>query len=560
MFKILKKLLTLSLIISFSNCYAEITESQLKANTEKLDKIVIEAMQKLGVPGATYAVTKNGKIIHTSCFGTTTLGKNEPITKDTLFPLASMSKNVTGFLVGALVEAGKIKFEDKVRKYLPDFFAGNEDVSGKMTIRDLISFRSGFKPYVAEFMLTAGYPKDKIISSLKYFKQFPGSFQKTYSYQNVIFGIVGDVLEKATGEKYEDLVQKYIFDKLNMSNASAIPLKYDQSFFGYFKYRCGRFKDDCKQQGFFKAISGFFKSILGHKNKHATSCHSKYDGKMEILPYSEAVFQVFPATSGVSFSAEDLEKWMAVISGKGSYNGTQIVSPQMFKELTTKATKIVNIKDTDRYFPVDRIERESFGYGVGAFVCQYNDNGKNAHPIIFHTAGMYGTTAFYAADLNDGFSIAIACNYGGNSQTMFAEYVVLTFLDICYNFKKKDWIQFELDEKAKENTDRMREYAEIKERNIGAMAEPENYVGTYTSDIYGDVNITLKNNELFLDNGIKKTKLDHVNRDIFEFPWRNMAPYFDVHAFASFARSNSGKFESLRISCFAEEDTEFKRK
>ena len=561
MIKFFKKIL-ISFVLSCSIIsHSEITDKQLKNYTEKLDKLVIKAMKQFEIPGATYVISRKNKIIHEASFGFTDFNKKKEVEDDTLFPLASLSKNVAAFLVGALVDDGVLKFEDKVRKYLPSFFLWSEEISNEMTIQDLISFGSGFKHFSGDTLFCSGYSKEKILAAFKYLKPKPGEFRTTYAYQNVIFGMVGDVIQNATGELYEDLVQKYIFDKLKMNDSSAIPLEYEESFFGYVKYRTSRFAHESKKLGFFKASIDFLKSIFSHKTKKCVSQHSKYENTVEILP-KVGFFHKFPSTCGISFSAKDFGKWIAMVSGGGSYNGVQIVSPQTFKKLTSKMVEVKNIRDDDSTFPKERISRQNFNYGMGTFIANYGDNGKHEKPIIFHMGGIYGASAFFAADLKDDISIGVICNLGGVSHTQFTERIVFQFLDLCLNFSDIDWIQYEIDEKEKMQNMQMEYYTNLKDSNVAAMDKAEYYVGTYTSSIYGDVTITLENDELFLSNGIKKTKLKHVNRDMFEFPCKDMMfSYHNTKEYAMFSRSNPGnKFDSLNVSCFHEQKNQFKRK
>ena len=560
-YKFLINWLICSLLCCSTLCYGSISDEQVKESTKKLDKIIVEAMEKLNIPGAAYTVVRGDKIIKKACFGSTLFTQKSPVTEDTLFPISSLTKNFTAILVGILVDEGKISFDDKVRKYLPDFFVGSEEISKEFTIRDLISMRSGFKHFSAESLFSANYPRRKIIDALKYVKQNPGGFRKDYGYQNIIFGIVGDVLEKATGERYEDLVQKYIFDKMGMTESAAIALEYETSMLGYLKYRVSRFNHDCEKLGFFNATIEFFKSIANHKNKKIVTSYLR-DGEGLCPAAQIGYFNKFPATSGISLSVDDLAKWMSMLSCKGMYNGTQIVSNKTFTELTSKMVDITNLKDEDQTFAKERMAKEHRAYCMGHFTCLYGDLGKNERPIFFHMGGVYGANAYFALSFGDNLSIGVVCNLGGTANSLFPQYMTFQFLDLCFNFAKVDWVQHELTNRADVSKKQAEFHDKLKDSNLAPMEPSENYVGTYTCDMYGDFDVILENNELFLSNGIKKAKLKHVNRDIFEFPSNEM--YFNYYNntkhYAFFNKDESGKIGALHITCFDEGKSIFTRK
>ncbi len=537
-------------------------EEKVKQAIDKLIPIIKDGLEKTNIPGGYLVVTQKNKIICVVSFGNTTIASNnpKPIDNNTVFPVSSISKNITAFLVGALVDDGKIKWEDKVRKYDKDFFLHSEELSAELTIQDLISHCSGFKHFSADSLWSGQYPCNKIVDSFKYLNQKPGVFRKYYGYQNVIFGLVGNILEKATGEKYEDLVQKYLFDKMDMNDSSAIDLKYETSKIGHMKYLTSRFKHDMNKNGFFSTTWNFIKSIFTFKSKNISLSHSRYmDNIYQVDP--NGYFHVFPATAGLAFSANDFAKFVQMVLNGGVYNNKTIVTRETFKKITSKITEINNIKDDDLTFKKERFPRKDMSYGIGTFITQYGDNGKNTRKVIFHMGGACGAASFYIVSPEDDIGVGCVVNLGGVSHTLFAEYMCNNFLDLYFGFKGIDWVQAELDRK---NT--MDQKKKLFENDVKKVLSPmrhiNEYVGTYTSDIYGDINVTLnKDNKLFLSNGIKSTELQHINGNIFKFPSKNMLnSYFDSDEYVAFRNDQFNNIDSFYISCFSEGNTIFKRK
>ena len=556
-------------------CFAGISEEKLKQCSKDLEIVVQRAMKELCVPGAAFIVVKGDKIIHKACFGKTEesftfdernsriIKKNEnptsesDVSEDTLFPLSSLSKNITAILACILVDEGIISFDDPVRKYLPDFFIANEDISSKCTIKDLLSHRCGIKHFSSNSLWSAGYDKDKIIRSLRFIKKV-GGFRKKYGYQNVVFGIVGDVFEKATGMKYEDLVQKYIFNKMNLQNTSSIPLMYEKGFFPYLKYKISRFKDDYKKFGFFKTVSILIKDVFSHKSKKISRNMSLYDGKINILELND-FYHILPATSAIAMSINDVGEWLKMLVGNGKYKETRIISEKNFNEATSQIIELKDLKDDNLLFPSNRMS--NIHYGMGFFSADYSDNGKNKRRIMFHMGGIYGSGTFFAYSPSDDMAIGILCNFGGTDKTLFAELMADQFFDMCFDFEKIDWIKVEMDHNKKNTSAKEKLHKDFQERNIEAQEKLSKYTGSYESEIYGNINVYTENNQLVIDNGIKAAKLTHVNANIFSFKAPDIFPnYFDRQEYVMFYKNDRGVIDSMYISFLDEGNTIFNRK
>ena len=562
-FKILQKTFLLGVVVFFTigSSLAKLSEEKIEESCQKLDTIMKNGIEKLNIPGAILVVARHDKIVHKAVFGKDTIDSNNPenLTEQTLFPASSLSKNVASILVGALVDDGKIKLDDKVKKYLPDLILGNAELTKEITVRDLISHRSGFKHFTAESLFVADYSNEKILDSLKILQPKLGKFRREYGYQNIIFGIVGLVLEKATGENYESLVKKYIFDKMEMSESSAIPLKYETGFFAYAGYRLRQIGANIKAVGFFKAIKSYLYDIFSHKSKKITTNHSRYRETIYPLAKND-FFQRFPATSGISMSANDFAKWLEMLANKGTYRGKVIVSEKVFKELNSPMISMDNIKDDDVSFCKERFDRNGLSYCSGIFSTNYFDSGKNPHKVWFHMGGTYGVSQFLAYSPEDDVSIGIMCNLGGVSHTLFAEYMVLQFLDLCFDFSKIDWIQKDIDRK-NNFAEKAKKYRENLNSNLMPMDNIDRYVGVYNSDLYGDIKISKENDHLTLNNGIRKVVLKHLNGNIFEFPSKDiLLSFFDSDDYIVFYKDQYGNYDSMRISCFHENDAVFKRR
>ena len=554
----MNKLLKICYIfITTSVALADISQQKIDQAINDIVPVIQDGLKKTKIPGCYFVVTRKGKIVTVKTFGNTVINTNDRVNSHTIFPISSITKNFTAFLVGALVDDGKLEWNAKVRKYCPNFFLHSEELSRELEVKDLISHSSGFSHFAADTLFSSGYSNSQIMNAFKYLKHHNEDFRKHYGYQNVVFGLIKDVIEAATGEKYEDLMQRYIFDKLDMTESSSIPLKYEESRFGHFKYLKSRFSYDSEKNGFFSALWNIIQSIFTFSPKKVVTGHAKYKDEIYSLEKNE-IFHVFPATSGIACSANDFAKWVEMVNNEGTYNNKTIVKPETFKVITSKVADIVNLKDTDFTFPINRFSRNNLAYGIGTFILNYDNDGKSNRTIIGHMGGIYGATSFYAVSLEDNLGVGVVTNFGGTSQTLFAEYITCMFMDLCFGFKKIDWVQKEID-RADFFKKKQTEYLE-KQMGIPTPAAKLNrYTGKYNSEIYGDITITEKNNKLVLSNGIRSTELEHVNNNIFKFPCRNMMiSSFNGDEYIYFYLEKNN-FDKCIVSCFSEGDTIFKK-
>jgi len=184
-----------------------------------LDRIILDAIHDGEVPGAVVLVWHNGSVVYRKAFGYRSLEPHrEVMTVDTIFDLASLTKVVaTTTAIMQLVEQGKIRVNDPVAKYLPEFA---DNGKGDITIRDLLIHYSGLPPD-----LDLGQPWEgrdtayRMASAVKPMYP-PGS---KFLYSDVNFIVLGALIEKVSGESLEDYCEKHIFLPLRMTHTRFLP-------------------------------------------------------------------------------------------------------------------------------------------------------------------------------------------------------------------------------------------------------------------------------------------------------------------------------------------------
>src|SRR5438045_4764299 len=130
------------IIISFL-FFTWLLYGQSGMTSKEIDNLVENSMKAFDVPGIAVGIIKDGKIIHAKGYGLRSLNTKQKTDENTLFGIASNSKAFTCASLGILVDEGKIKWDDKVRDYIPEFKLYSPYVTEEFTIRDLLCHRCG---------------------------------------------------------------------------------------------------------------------------------------------------------------------------------------------------------------------------------------------------------------------------------------------------------------------------------------------------------------------------------------------------------------------------------
>ena len=158
------KNLKLFLLVCFTFFFSLSIFSQ-PLTSPQIDSVVELTLKTFDVPGIAVAVVKDGKIIHEKGYGVTSLNTKEKVNEHTRFGIASNSKAFTVASLGILVDEGKIKWDDKVTDYIPEFKLYAPYVTEDFTIRDLLTHRSGLGLGAGDLMI---WPDSSRLKSLNF--------------------------------------------------------------------------------------------------------------------------------------------------------------------------------------------------------------------------------------------------------------------------------------------------------------------------------------------------------------------------------------------------------
>jgi uncharacterized protein YbbC (DUF1343 family)/CubicO group peptidase (beta-lactamase class C family) len=184
-----------------------------------VDAIIQQAIADGNIPGAVLIVGHNGKVIYRKAYGSRALEpKREPMTLDTVFDLASLTKVIaTTTAVMQLVEQGKVRLNDPVAKYLPDFAQNGKD---DVTVRQLLTHYSGLAPDIDLKTPWEGKDTAYRMSFAETLQNPPGS---AFVYSDTNFIVLGALVEKVSGESLDQYATQHIFAPLRMLHTRFLP-------------------------------------------------------------------------------------------------------------------------------------------------------------------------------------------------------------------------------------------------------------------------------------------------------------------------------------------------
>ncbi len=407
--------------------------------TDSLDAYIERGMKQWQIPGLAIAIVKDGKVILSKGYGVREVGKADKVDENTLFIIASNSKLFTGVSLAKLDFEKKLSLNDKVTKYIPWFRLYDSSATKMVNIRDLLCHRLGTKTFQGDFTFwDSDLPKDSIIWKMRYLKP-TGEFRQDYGYCNSAFLVAGQVLEKVTGQTWENYVQSNILSPLGMNNT-------------------------------YMNTAG-----IGNR-KNVAQPHNNLYSSLTKIPFDN-VDNLGPATSMVS-NVNDLSKWLIMQLDSGRYEGRQVIPWAVLQK--TRDANILTGSRKSAAFPT-----HFRAYGLGVFETDYNGS-----QVYWHTGGAFGQVTNVCFVPESKLGITILTNNDNQSFFEALRYQILdAYLNVPYSDRSK--YQYGFFEQGKKATDT--ELAALKDRvdkkNAPAL-KLEEYTGDFYNTVYGKITIT----------------------------------------------------------------------
>ncbi|MBP9107548.1 MAG: serine hydrolase [Gemmatimonadaceae bacterium] len=471
------------------------------------DATVARAMATFKVPGLAVAVVKNDSVIFAKGYGVRALGAPEPVTPHSLFAVGSTSKAFTVAVLQQLEQEGKLRMDDPATQYLPSLQLYDPYVTRELTVRDLVTHRSGLPTANAVWYGTP-YSREEILRRLRYRKP-SASFRSTWQYQNEMFLAAGQVIAAVDGRSWDDAVKARLFTPLGM-RASGTSVRELATM------------PDVAQP------------------------HLERDGTVRRIPYRN-IDNIAPAGS-INSSVHDMAQWIRFQLAKGKWDGRQLLNEAAFDDARRPYMAMPSSPFSELTAPGAQL----VSYGMAWML--YGWNGRT---IVEHSGGIDGMTAEVALVPEERLGLVILANLSTVAPQVLQSYL----LDSFFGAPKRDWtgeVSTKMAALEKAGADAMAKAERERTKDSRPTLPLTAYAGTYADSLYGDVVVREANGALqltFLGN--REARLEHWQFDTFQARWDDVI--LDK-TMVQFFLDASGKVDRVRIGMFAGETGDFGRR
>jgi CubicO group peptidase (beta-lactamase class C family) len=463
-------------------------------------------MRAFDVPGVAVAVVKNGDVILSKGYGVRKMGEPARVDEHTLFGIGSNTKAFTTAALAMLVDEGKIAWDDPVISRLPWFQLYDPYVTHEITIRDLLTHRSGMGLGEGDLLIfpPSSYTRDEVLHKLRYMKPV-SSFRSKYAYDNLLYIAAGQIIPAVTGQQWEDFIRERIFRPLRMTDSNTSVTEFQPG---------GNF----------------------------AAPHSEVEGKLQAIPPAR-IDNTAPA-GAINASVSDMAKWMIAQMNSGAIPGgtnKRLFSERQSKEMWSPQTIL---PAPDPPSALAALHTDFAAYGLGWGLREYR-----GHKLVGHTGGVpgYVSQVTLIPDLKLGVIVLTNQESGG----MFSS-VTYRVLDELMGASGTDWLKG-----FQEQTQRARARAAESQKKQGAerasSSKPslplEKYAGQYSDAWYGDISIAQEEGRLvmrFSHSSALTGDLEHWQYDTFKARWRDRS--LDADAFVTFALNPDGSIRDVKMA------------
>ncbi|MCC2614969.1 serine hydrolase [Aestuariibacter halophilus] len=437
-------------------------ESVYNDKLTALDTKIEKSMQDFNVPGLALAVVANGKVVKAKGYGVSDLKKGTPVTPDTQFSIGSSTKAFTSFVLGTLVDEGKLDWQTPIKQYLPELTFQNPQIRDTATLIDILSHRTGLARHELIWLANESLTIDELLAAFAHLES-QQSLRQGFIYNNLMYALAGHLAEKASGESWDTLIEKRILSKLSMNNTTT---SYQQ---------------------------------MQKSAAHAKPYIEK-DGELSRLPYSGNMNGVMRPAGAINSSVNDMTQWLSLLLNQGTYHGEPMIAPTTLAQIQSPHTPVRGY--------IAGAHRSPMSYGLGWFISHYQ-----GHYQVQHGGNIDGFSAAVFTYPDDGVGIVVLSN---KNATMLPHLIALEVSDIILGNAPSNYLEPPEPQQQAQNIHNSEMQTKADEQNNETLLMPlTDYAGSYFHDGYGEVSIAAQDDVLTVSYGSVQEQFIHQHDHTF---------------------------------------------
>lgn len=466
---------------------------------QRLDQLIQETLKTFDVPGISVGIVKDGKTVYAKGFGIRSMINNQPMDANTLVGIASNSKGFTATALAILADEGKLSFDDPVTKFIPEFQMYDPYVSQQVTVKDLITHRTGLGLGQGDLMF---FPEGgtqtiaDIIHNVRYLKP-ENKFRNSLDYNNIMFIVAGEVITRLSGLSWAEFIEQRILKPVGMNSS-------------YGSYN--------------RAMAASVSNII--------SAHAPVDGKAIAVPHDWN--ETANAAGGIVSNITDMNTWAEfLMNGFTTRDGKKLVSDRQIQQLWNlqMPTPVALKTPYDSNFG---------GYGLGWFLTDVK-----GHKQVYHTGGLIGTVTQFTLIPDMKLGITVLTNQ--QSGAAFTA-ITNTIKDAYLGLNDRNWLTTYGERMAKINAGYEKEKKDIYDRSAKFAKDKKQQIadgqitGTYRDPWFGDVTVSREGKALrFVSKTSPRLKGDLLpyTPNVMIVRWDDRS--YDADAFVNFQLDENGQ-------------------
>jgi CubicO group peptidase (beta-lactamase class C family) len=431
-----------------------------------VDDYMTAAMQQWEVPGAAVAAVQNGEVVFARGYGICEIGGKQPVTEETLFDIASCAKSFIATSLAILVDEGRLQWDDPVIRHLPDFRLATEYLSEHVTIRDLLCHRTGLPR--ADLLGDRGdLTFDDRFRRLRYL-QPAAELRTQLIYNNHTYDVAAKIVERVSGESWDDFVRNRILKPLGMISTVMSP--------------------------------------AGIAPERLAGRHWRPEGQVIARPPPA---DAAAPSGGMYSSVVDLAKWITMQLAEGRYDGGQLLRPETVREMESQQMSQPLMYNQ----PSNDYAAHFYGAGLGWFVLDYR-----GRKLVYH-GGSWGSWVAFVPEEQIGVAVLVNVDLNGLEGMLMYNFLDALRVGPETAWDRSRWTRW-FNSEGPDHSYRQRDLAQAKleeqrQQGTSPSLPLTGYSGSYESELLGRMNVEVRDDELWITFGVHSTKLIHWQHDEF---------------------------------------------
>ncbi len=428
-------------VIIFSNpSFAQSPQLQ----TEKLDSFVVKAMNDWHLMGLAVAIVKKDSVIMAKGYGYRDFFNKLPVTENTSFPIASVSKTFTTALIGIAEKDGKLQLNMPVHQYFPEFQLYTDQLTNTVTAEDMLCHRTGVAAHDWAWQFNTNFTKDVYLARLKYLEPF-APLRTEFQYSNFMFFALSALAGKLYNTTWNALVSEKLFQPLEMKNT--------------------------------------FSSYVSRQDYSNVALKYEYKDSFRLEPTKQ--MDDLLGAGSINSTAADLARWLQVWINGGVYKGKEVIPTDFVRRATEShfvADGSINPRFPDEHF---------YDIGLCWFLSSYR-----GHYEAQHTGDIDGFSSSVTFFPLDSLGVVVLANQNASPLIQFVPDFIA---DLAFNLPVRDKNSAFVERRKKYDSSQQK-LAKINADTITSKPQfsLDKYTGMFQNPGYGPLKIEVYKKALLL--------------------------------------------------------------